>query len=172
MGAPRKLARKLLEAVTRLAPSASREWAQAMLRELDFVHNDWAALFWALGSAAAILRHVASNWRAWFKTPLTNKEQPMNSRGKKAVGVGLGALSALALVGCAFAVLRITAIVLPGLDLEHAKWTYWLAVLILPEAIFVAAAVILWRKKGPVAAGILTVGLMMGLHVAVHFALR
>ena len=172
MGAPRNLAKKLLDAVVRFAPVASRDWAQAMLRELDFVDNDWAALFWALGSAAAIFRQVAKGWRDWLKTRTTNKEEQMNNAGKKAMGVGLGALSALMLVGCAFAVLRITAIEFPGLNLEHAKWTYWLAVLILPETIFVAAAVVLWRKKGPVAAGILTVGLMMALHVAVHFALR
>jgi hypothetical protein len=39
----------------------------AMLRELDFIEGEWAALFWALGSAAAILRHAASGWRAWLK---------------------------------------------------------------------------------------------------------
>jgi hypothetical protein len=27
-----------------------------MLREMDFVENDWAALFWAIGSATAILK--------------------------------------------------------------------------------------------------------------------
>jgi len=96
----------------------------------------------------------------------------MNSAGKKLVGVGMGALSALALVGCAFAVLRITDLLFPQLGLAHAEWTHWLAVLIIPEVIFIVAAVALWRKKGPVAAGILTIGLMMGLHVAVHLAMR
>jgi amino acid permease len=28
-----------------------------MLREMDFVEGDWAALFWALGSAIALFRH-------------------------------------------------------------------------------------------------------------------
>jgi hypothetical protein len=37
MGAPRNLAGALLRAVLRLAPAGSRDWALAMLRELDFI---------------------------------------------------------------------------------------------------------------------------------------
>jgi hypothetical protein len=170
MGAPRKFAQRLLEAVAKLAPATSRDWAQAMLRELDFIGDDWAALFWALGSAAAICRHAAGDWRNWFKRR-KNQEVQMNCTGKKAVGVGMGALSALALVGCAFAILRITDLLYPQLGLAHG-WNRWLAVLVVPELIFIVAAVALWRKRGPVAAGILTIGLMMGLHVAVHLAMR
>jgi hypothetical protein len=96
----------------------------------------------------------------------------MSNTGKKAMGVGLGALSALMLVGCAFAVLRIAGLLFPGLDLEHAEWTHWLAVIVIPETIFVVTAVLLWRKRGPVAAGILTTALMIGLHVAVHLSMR
>jgi hypothetical protein len=29
-----------------------------MLREMDFVESDWAALFWALGSATALFKHL------------------------------------------------------------------------------------------------------------------
>ena len=171
MGAPRTLAASLLRAVARLAPDESRDWANAMLRELDFIDGDWAALFWALGSTAAILRHAASLWRLWLKGK-TKEEARMNSTGKKALGVGLGMLSALMLVGCAFAVLRILSLLFPGLGLDHSGWAYWLAVLAIPETIFVGATVLLWRRKGPIAAGILATGLVMGLHVAVHFAMR
>ena len=169
MGAPRTLAAKLLRAVVRLAPAESRDWAAAMLRELDFIEGDLAALLWALGSAAAILRHAASVWRAWLQRK-SEKETRMNKTGKKVLGIGLGMLSALALVGCAFASLRILGILFPGL--EHSSWAYWLAVMAIPEAIFVAATVMLWRKKGPIAAGILAMGLVMALHVAVHFTLH
>jgi hypothetical protein len=44
--------------------------------------------------------------------------------------------------------------------------------MVVPEAIFVGATIALWRKRGPVAAGILATGLMMALHVAVHFSMR
>ncbi len=171
MGAPRTLAARLLRAVVRLVPEESRDWAIAMLRELDFIEGDWVAFFWALGSTTAILRHAASVWRAWLKHN-TKEEAGMNNTGKKALGVGLGILSALALVGCLFAGLRIISILFPGLGLEHSSWAYWLAVMAIPEAIFVVATVLLWRKKGPVAAGILATGLAMALHIGVHLALR
>jgi hypothetical protein len=76
------------------------------------------------------------------------------------------------LVGCALAGLRLISLLFPGLGLEHSHWAYWLAVLAIPEAIFVAATVLLWRKKGPVAAGILATGLAIALHVGVHLAMR
>lgn len=169
MGAPRKLAAALLRGVLRLAPVESRDWALAMLRELDFIEGEWASLFWALGSATAILRHAASAWREWLKRK-TKEETGMNNTGKKVLGVGLGILSALALLGCALAGLRIIGILFPGL--EHSPWTYWLAVLAIPETIFVAATVILWRKRGPVAAGILAMALVVAMHVAVHLTLH
>jgi len=169
MGAPRRLAAALLRNAIRVAPEASREWAAAMLRELDFVEGDWAALMWALGSATVILRHAAIAWREWFKGA-KKEEVGMNNTGRKALGVGLGMLSALALVGCTFAMLRIISLVFPGL--EHSPWAYWLAVMVVPEAIFVGATIALWRKRGPVAAGVLATGLMMALHVAVHFSMR
>jgi hypothetical protein len=169
MGTPRRLAVGLLKAAIRIAPAASREWAAAMLRELDFVEDDWAALMWALGSTTVILRRAVIAWREWLKGS-TKEEVGMSNTGRKALGVGLGMLSALALVGCTFAMLRIISLVFPGL--EHSPWAYWLAVLIVPEAIFVGATIALWRKRGPVAAGILATGLMMALHVAVHFSMR
>jgi hypothetical protein len=171
MGAPRTLAAKLLRAVVRLAPRESRDWAFAMLRELEFIESEWGTLFWALGSTTAILRHVVSAWRGWFRRN-SNKEAHMNNTGKRALGVGLGMLSALALLGCAFAVLRIAALLFPGLGIEHTEWTHWLAVIVIPEAIFVAATVMLWRKRGPVAAGILAMALVVALHVAVHLTLH
>jgi hypothetical protein len=175
MGAPRKLAATLLRWVVRLVPVESQDWALAMLRELDFIEGDWAALFWAMGSTAAILRHAASVGWAWLKNKSnlknkSSKEAAMNTTGRKILGVGLGMLSALALVGCAFGMLRILGTMFPWL--EHSHWAYWLAVLAIPEAIFVAATVMLWRKKGPVAAGILATGLVMALHVAVHLTLH
>ncbi|MGA9672000.1 MAG: hypothetical protein WBQ94_22505 [Terracidiphilus sp.] len=171
MGAPRRLAAKLLRTAARLTPGESREWAAAMLRELDFIEGEWEALFWALGSITVILRHAASAWRGWFKGK-TKEEEAMNNTGKRALGVGLGMVSALAMVGCAFAILRIASILFPGLGWEHSRWAYWMAVLAIPELIFVGATVALWRKRGPVAAGILATGLVMALHVAVHFVMR
>jgi len=165
----RQLAAWLLRAALRLAPRQTRAWAAAMLRELDFVSGDWSALFWAFGSTAAILRHSAGAAWAWL-TQKSKEEAAMNTTGKKALGVTLGIVSALMLVGCAFAVLRIIGVIFPSLN--HSPWAYWIAILALPEAAFVAATILLWRKRGPVAAGILATGLVMALHIGVHLAMR
>lgn len=170
MSAPRRLASALLRAVLRMAPSHARDWAAAMLRELDFVPGEWAALFWALGSAATILRQAAAGGLHWFTQLISKQEERMNSKGKKAIGVASGALSALALAGCAFALLRLVDRLYPVLGIAHQEWTHWLTVIVIPEAVFISAAILLWRKRGPIAAGILLVAIAIGLHVVVHVA--
>ena len=171
MGAPRRLAARLLEALVRLAPAESRDWALAMLRELDFIEGEWASFFWAMGRATAILRHAALAPWAWLKRQ-GKVGMRMNHTGKKIMGVSIGVFSALMLAGCAMATLRIAGILFPGLYREHSGWLDWLGVLAIPEAIFILATVLLWRKRGPVAAGILATGLVMALHIAVHLAMR
>jgi hypothetical protein len=56
MTAPRKLALKISHAVVRFAPRGAQDWVKAMLRELDFIANDWTALFWSLGSTRILLK--------------------------------------------------------------------------------------------------------------------
>jgi hypothetical protein len=56
----RRLASAILSASVRRAPPAVREWGNAMLREMDFVEGDWAALFWALGSATALFKRLGA----------------------------------------------------------------------------------------------------------------
>jgi hypothetical protein len=52
---PRKLAVKISGLVVRLASSDMKEWAQATLREIEFIECDWAALRWALGGTRILL---------------------------------------------------------------------------------------------------------------------
>lgn len=94
----------------------------------------------------------------------------MNSKTKTAVGVASGAISAVMLAGCAFALLRITDLLFPGLNIARTEWTHWLAAIFLPESIFVVAAIVLWRRRGPVAAGILLTAIALGLHFVIHVA--
>ena len=88
------------------------------------------------------------------------------------MGVSIGVFSALMLAGCAMATLRIAGILFPRLELENSGWFDWLGVLAIPETIFIVATVLLWRKRGPIAAGILATVLVTALHIAVHFAIR
>jgi hypothetical protein len=172
MGAPRRLAAALLRAVLRMAPPASREWASAVLRELDFIPGEWAALFWALGSAAAIFRHAGGAWRLWFAQLKSNGEERMNSKGRKAIGIVSGAVSAVMLVACAFGLLHLTSILFPGLGIVNTGWTHLLTMVVIPEAVFIAAAFVLWRSRRPIAAGILLIAVAIGLHVAIWAAIH
>jgi hypothetical protein len=170
MGAPRKLAAAMLRAALRLAPPVTREWAQALLRELDFVPGEWAALFWALGSAAAIARHAGRGWLNLFKSPQANQEKPMNPTGKKAIGFASGALSAFLFSLVAFGLMFVADYLFPQLGIARKEWTHVLIAIVAPEAIFIAAAVALWRRRKPVALGILLTAAAIGLHVVIHVA--
>lgn len=170
MGKPRRLAAALLRAALRLAPPHAREWASAMLHELDFIPGEWAALCWALGSVGAIARRSMCEWRFWLQRVKASEEERVNSNGKRAIGIVSGAVSALMLVACTFGLLRLTDLLWPRLGIANAEWTHWLAVIVIPEAIFIAAAVVLWRKRRPIAAGILLTAVAIGLHVALHAA--
>jgi hypothetical protein len=172
MGAPRTLAERLLRAMVRLAPEESRDWANAMLAELDFIEGDWTALFWALGSATAILRHASAGWRRWISRKQRSEEGRMNSTGKKAISFASGALLALMLSLSVFGLQVLLAMLFPGLGLLRMQWTHLIAVVFVPEIVFVVSAILLWRKRTPVAAGILLTAVVMGMHVAIHFAMR
>ena len=171
MGAPRSFAAALLRAALRLAPAASREWAAAMLRELDFIEGDWAALFWALGSTGVIFRHAATEWRAHFTNRKTKEEQ-MNETGKKAIGFMSGLLGAFVVVLCALGVQLLAEYLFPTLKVAYRTMTHVTTVMVIPEAIFIAVAVKLWPKRGAVAAGVLFFAVAAGLHVFIYFARR
>ena len=58
MTVARRVAFALVNAVARNVPPDRRAWGQAMVRELDFIDGDWAALSWALGSTTALSVHA------------------------------------------------------------------------------------------------------------------
>ena len=96
----------------------------------------------------------------------------MNNIGKRTVGVLYGAGVALALVLIAFGLLVGTHFLFPSLGLDRAEWTHILTIVVIPEIVFVVAAVMLWRTRRPMAAGILLIGLVLAVHVSMHFASR
>jgi hypothetical protein len=52
----RRLALKVLNTAARHAAPGTRDWVIAMSREMDFIENDWAALWWALGSTRVFFK--------------------------------------------------------------------------------------------------------------------
>jgi hypothetical protein len=53
----RKMALKISDTVVRYASPGSREWAEGLARETDFIESDWSALAWALGSTRVLLHY-------------------------------------------------------------------------------------------------------------------
>jgi cytochrome bd-type quinol oxidase subunit 2 len=170
MSAIRKLASRLLRAVARHCSSATQDWANAMLRELDFIESDWAALLWALGSTAAIFRHsVPRVFRAWLEKRRDQSQGSVKeSIGKKAAGVTSGIVIVLAVTSLAFVLVRQLFYAFPAWDLGAMPW--WVAMIVIPEIIFVVTAVALWRKRRSMAAGILLSAIVLVVHFVVHAA--
>jgi hypothetical protein len=139
-----------------------------MLRELDFIKSDWEAFLWALGSTTAICKHSGRGWRTWYRN--RSQENSMDNMGKKAFGLVLGALSAAALVVVAFGLLWLAFLLFPSSGIDRAEWTHILTVIVIPEAIFIVAAVALWHKRRPMAVGILLSAALLATHVVVHIA--
>ena len=166
----RRLASGLLHTALRYAPAETEEWARAMLSELDFIEGDWAALFWALGSATAIFRHSGRAGIRRFIDRMGNKGGEMNQTGKNAVGVAAGIGIGLAIAVAVISLWMLSRSYFPGFDAGRVPWRTWLLTIGVPEIVFIGFAVRLWRKRRPMAIGILLIAIMAGAHFAMHLA--
>lgn len=170
MTLPRKLAAALLHAVARHAPESSRAWADAVLRELDFIESDREALFWAIGSTAAVFRHSLRGICAQFNHYLQRKEaQIMKNPGKIIGGLAAGIGIALAFALCVTALHLLSVYFFPGLEHQRIPWMTWLTIFLMPEAVFIAGIVFLWqRKRKPMAIGVLLCAMALATHFVMH----
>lgn len=141
-----------------------------MLRELDFIESDWVAFFWALGSVTAILKYFAPRrLKAMLGKPSGEEEKPMtNDLGKKTVGVLSGIGVAAGVILLAFGLVWLLFYLFPKWDLGPVPW--WAAVVVVPEITFIAGVVTLWRKRRPMAVGILLMAITLATHFIVHVA--
>jgi hypothetical protein len=169
MSSRRKIAIWLMTAVLRRAPEGSREWAAAMLRELEFIEGDWEALFWSLGCTTAIFKHSSQRFWVWVARQFGYEEGRMNDFQKRAAGVGLGIGIAVAVTICFMVLVHGSAYVF-GFD--HAPWMmkFVMVVAWAMEAIFVGAVITLWRKRRPVAVGILLSAILLATHFAMYMS--
>jgi hypothetical protein len=163
----RRLASRLLNSVVRHASPDSKDWGNAMVRELDFAESDWGALVWALGSTAALFRHsVPRQLRARFEKRFGPADMEMlkNIR-KKTAGMLWGVVMAsVVLTVSVLGLLRVAPVLFPG----HARFVEWLAIVGIPEAVFMLTAFALWGKKRPIATGILLAAMTLMSHAIVH----
>jgi hypothetical protein len=151
----RRAAARLLRVAVQHCSEPSRSWGTAMLREMDFVNGDWAALRWALGSAAAIGRHSLihklSGWRGrWIPSVLS--------------GMAVASMVLTISVAALFALTR-TSWFEPNPG-TLAELTFFVGI---PETVYLLAAVALWRPQRRVACGILAVGAILITHSILHF---
>jgi hypothetical protein len=144
MSAMRRLASRLIAVSTR-APKA--ELGMAMLRKWMSIEDDWPALCWALGSTTRV-RTVPE-------------------------GLSPEVAGARLRLRIASAILIVCILALWGLI--RASWfadgevAERLAVVVVPEAIYLVSAAALWRQRKSLAVGILAAGFILITHVIVHF---
>ncbi|HXT15090.1 MAG TPA: hypothetical protein VN706_05640 [Gemmatimonadaceae bacterium] len=152
----RQLAAWVLRFGATRAAAADRAWAGAMLRELDFVEGDWAALRWALGGALAI--GVRSMQTARSSGRLN---------AKAVVSVFSGVVVAVAVLALSMMI---------GESRMHpttAGWRHTSAaqlvfIVIIPELAFLLGVYALWRRHRRMAIGIIATGAMVITHAVIH----
>jgi hypothetical protein len=159
----------LLGAVVRHSPPGSRGWGRAMLREIECIPTDWAALRWALGSTSAIFRYSLEH--AWRDG---RSDRSADGALLKAAGKTVGAL-ALAVAFCVsvlavsvLSITRLSTFLVPEWHLAQTPWAGCMSVLGLPETVFVVAATLLWRKRKTVSAGILGCAVTLAAHFILY----
>jgi hypothetical protein len=141
-----------------------------MLCELEFIENDWAALFWALGSTTAIFRcSLPHALRAAFKRASQQERPMLRHIRRNAAGTLSGILIAFVILVAGFGAVRLLRALFPAVSVRRES-AELLAVIVIPETIFVVAAVALWRKRRPMAVGLVLSAVILVAHVVVHIS--
>ena len=94
----------------------------------------------------------------------------MNDIGKRTVGVISGIGIAILLGFCAVGLVHLSFHFVPWTNPERFPWIATLLLIGLPETAFIVAAVRLWRKRRPMAVGILVSAVVIGTHLIMHVA--
>jgi hypothetical protein len=155
MRAVRRFATWLLAAISRRSSADDRTWGQAMLRELDVIAGDRAAVSWALGAAAVLFRHSAR------RALITMLKQT----GGIASGVCLGGAVFLISAG---GLLRVISVLLPAWPLRSIVSAELLTAIVIPEIVCVAGTVALWRTRRFISTGVTLSGISLMIHFAMH----
>ena len=139
-----------------------------MLREMDFVDDDWAALRWALGSATAVCRHaLVARLSDWWNSARRDQWLPRRvARWIESLLPGMAVAVVVWTLSVALLSSLMRASRLPADDVKMAERVF---VIVIPEALYLLGAVALWRRHRRVASGILAAGAILITHGVVHF---
>ena len=140
-----------------------------MRGELGAIEADWPALRWSIGGVISLLVHVGIPALLARLRPLPEplSSQPARAEGVVAMEAFAGALVAGAIVA---------AVVVGDLIVLQISWRQFarlpigerLLLVAAVEAAFVWCAMVLPRRRRPLAAGMVLCGMMLLLHVAAH----
>ncbi len=127
----RRFAARVLNATIRRARPDVRGWAQAMLREMDFIESDWSALSWAIGSVRSV--RSASRWKGRGEM---NGERINRVSGR--IVTGLSALALLTVISGYFQA--------PQTDEGTAAHIFQLSIVLLSPMILLFLVSADWKK--------------------------
>jgi putative effector of murein hydrolase LrgA (UPF0299 family) len=168
MPAIRRLATRVIEVVVRHSPPDAQSWGSAMLREMDFVEDDWSAALWALGSTTTLCRYS-------LVQKLDALIHPMDGawslyRVAKKIPAMLAGMIAAAAVLVICLLLLSSLLRASWLNPALARLFDRLLFVVIPEALYLAGAIALWRqRKAAMAIGIVAAGAILMAHAVVHF---
>jgi hypothetical protein len=171
----RQIASRLLSVIVQRSSAESRTWGNAMLRELDFIENDWSALHWALGSTTALFKNsLHGQLRIWFQQYAGQTRGPRlkNIRRTTATVFSGVIIAGSILTVCVYGLSRLMAALSPHWQSGHSVLAGWLPVLVVPETAYFVTAAALWRQRRTLAAGILLGALVLIVHVAIHILIQ
>jgi hypothetical protein len=161
MSISRRTASRLLHFIVRHSPEPSRSWAGAMLREMDFMDDDWAALVWALGSATAICRlSLIQRLKGW-QHGAGRAARP--TRTRRILTALSGMTAAVVILGtCAMTLAALTRA--SWFEPGQEKLAGQLLVVAIPATVYLLGGVMLMARKRRVVSGILAAGATLVAH--------
>jgi hypothetical protein len=164
----RKLAVALLAAVVHHSPPGSRGWGRAMLREMECIPTNWAALRWAFGSTSAIFRYSPEHaWRDGHSNH--SSDGLLKTVGKILGGLTLAVAFCVGVLAvCILSITRLWTFLVPEWHLARMSWVGCVSVIGMPEMIFVIVAALLWRKRKIMSAGILACAVTLATHYILY----
>ena len=167
MASIRGAARRVLHFVVRLAPPRSRSWGEAMIREMDCVDDDAAALLWALGSTLALCRCSAIEYlRNWRER--SAREELLRRPVSRIVSVLFGLAAAMTVLTISISVLA-TIRRASWFDPGQARLAQLLFAVVVPDALCLLGAVALWRPKRQLSSGTVAACAALGAHSIIYF---
>jgi hypothetical protein len=166
MSAIRRAATRILTFAVSHSAGRNRSWGAAMLREMDFVDNDWTALRWALGSTTAICGQSLIQRLSDCRDSDTRSSQGIK-RSMVSVLCGIAAAAAiLAASVTALATLTHGA----GFEPSQRRLFGQLFVVAIPFAIYLLGALALRRARWRVSSGIFAAGSTLIAHTVIYIA--